>query len=239
VELIFEGPLKFVNSLRNILPADGFSDPPFVEIKPTGIVAGYTLGVPSVGVGIFSIQNIALTAAISVPFVAQPAGVRFAISERHHPFIVTVGFLGGGGFFALGVSAKGVDQIEAAIEFGGNLSLNLGIASGGVYIMAGIYFKMTGNSLELTGYLRCGGYLEILGIISISIEFYLSLSYRQKGGGGEVWGQASVTVKVKVLCFSKSVTLSIERKFAGDAGDPTFDQMIDPADWEEYCLAFA
>ena len=174
-----------------------------------------------------------------MPFVAQPAGVRFAISERHHPFIVTVGFLGGGGFFALGVSAKGVDQIEAAIEFGGNLSLNLGIASGGVYIMAGIYFKMTGNSLELTGYLRCGGYLEILGIISISIEFYLSLSYRQKGGGGEVWGQASVTVKVKVLCFSKSVTLSIERKFAGDAGDPTFDQMIAPADWEEYCLAFA
>ena len=239
VELLFEGPLKFVNSLRNILPADGFSDPPFVEIKPTGIVAGYTLGVPSVGIGIFSIQNIALTAAISVPFVAQPAGVRFAISERHHPFIVTVGFLGGGGFFALGVSAKGVDQIEAAIEFGGNLSLNLGIASGGVYIMAGIYFKMTGNSLELTGYLRCGGYLEILGIISISIEFYLSLSYRQKGGGGEVWGQASVTVKVKVLCFSKSVTLSIERKFAGDAGDPTFDQMIAPADWEEYCWAFA
>lgn len=239
VELIFEGPLKFVNSLRNILPADGFSDPPFVEIKSTGIVAGYTLGVPSVGVGIFSIQNIALAAALSVPFVAQPAGVRFAISERHHPFIVTVGFLGGGGFFALGVSAKGVDQIEAAIEFGGYLSLNLGIASGGVYIMAGIYFKMTGNSLELTGYLRCGGYLEILGIISISVEFYLSLSYRQKGSGGEVWGQASVTVKVKVLCFSKSVTLSIERKFAGDAGDPTFDQMIAPADWEAYCLAFA
>ncbi|MEZ4672617.1 MAG: hypothetical protein R2932_00025 [Caldilineaceae bacterium] len=242
VELIFEGPLKFVNSLRNILPADGFSDPPYVEIKPTGIVAGYTLGVPNLGIGIFSIQNIALSAALSVPFVVQPAGVRFAISERHHPFIVTVGFLGGGGFFALGVSAKakGVDQIEAAIEFGGNLSLNLGIASGGVFIMAGIYFKMTGNSLELTGYLRCGGYLEVLGIISISIEFYLCLSYREKTGqGGEVWGQASVTVKVKVACFSKSVTLSMERKFAGDAGDPTFEQMIAQEDWEMYCLAFA
>ena len=48
-----------------------------------------------------------------------------------------------GGFFALGVSAAGVEEIEASIEFGGNISLNLGVASGGVYVMAGVYFKMS------------------------------------------------------------------------------------------------
>jgi hypothetical protein len=175
-----------------------------------------------------------------VPFTDQPAGVRFAISERHHPFTVTVALFGGGGFFALGAGAKGIEQIEAALEFGGNISLNLGIASGGVYVMAGVYFNMTGKSVALSGYLRCGGHLEVLGLICISVEFYLCLAYRNKdGGGGEAWGQASLMVSVKVVFFSKSVSLTVERKFAGAAGDPTFDELVEPDDWEEYCNAFA
>jgi hypothetical protein len=150
-----------------------------------------------------------------------------------------VGIFGGGGFFALAVSANGLEQVEAAIEFGGNISLNLGVASGGVYVMAGIYFNMTPKSVQLTGYLRCGGYLEVLGIISISIEFYLAFTYIDKDEGrGEAWGQASVTVSVKVAFFSTSVSLSIERRFAGAAGDPTVADMVDLVDWEEYCSAF-
>ena len=91
--------------------------------------------------------------------------------------------------------------------------------------MAGVYFKMsTTKGTELTGYFRCGGYLSVLGLISISLEFYLAFTYRDKGGGrNEIWGQASVTVSVKVLCFSASVKLSIEKRFAGPAGDPTLD----------------
>ena len=36
--------------------------------------------------------------------------------------------------------------------------------------MAGIYFGLTGTSVTLTGYLRCGGSLEVLGLISISVN---------------------------------------------------------------------
>ena len=155
-----------------------------------------------------------------------------------------IGFLltlfGGGGFFAMALSADGLEQIEAAIEFGGNLSLNLGVASGGVYVMAGIYFSLAGDETKLTGYLRCGGYLSVLGLISISIEFYLGFTFRSKvGGGGEVWGQASVKVAVKIAFFSVSVTLTVERRFAGAAGDPTFEQVVAPDDWNDYCAAFA
>ena len=193
LDIDFMGPLAFVSTLKNLIPADGFSDPPYVNVDATGIMAGFTLAIPSFGVGIFSIQNIALSAQISLPFVGKPAGVRFAVSERHKPFIVTVALFGGGGFFAIALNAGGIEQIEAAIEFGGNISLNLGVASGGVYVMAGIYFSMTGSEVKLTGYLRCGGYLEVLGLISISIEFYLGFTYRHKDNGGdEVWGQASV-----------------------------------------------
>ncbi|MCQ6563984.1 hypothetical protein [Paenibacillus mendelii] len=240
MDLIFEGDLQFVNTIRNILPADGFSDPPFLDVTSSGIRAGYTLGVPSLGVGIFSLQNISLGASLTLPFIDQPAGVRFSISERHNPFLVTVGVFGGGGFFTLALNAHGIEQLEAAIEFGGNVSLNLGVASGGIYVMAGIYFGMAGNDVKLTGYLRCGGYLSVLGLIGVSVEFYMGLTYRKKGiDSGEVWGQASVTVGVQVAFLSKSVTLTIERKFAGAAGDPTFDQMVGPSEWEQYCLAFA
>lgn len=138
------------------------------------------------------------------------------------------------------MSANGVESVEAAIEFGGSVSLNLGVASGGVSVMAGIYFGMTGAVTTLTGYLRVGGHLSVLGLVSISVEFYLAFTYRSKGGGrSEVWGQARVTVSVKVAFFSTSVSLSIERRFAGASGDPTFDQVTDPQDWEQYCLAFA
>ncbi|MCW2131658.1 hypothetical protein [Arthrobacter sp. VKM Ac-2550] len=239
VKIAFAGPLEFVNALQSILPSDGFDDPPFLTVDSQGVVAGYTLGVPSIGVGIFSIQNIALTAALSIPFTDRPAGVRFAVCERHKPFLLTVSLFGGGGFFAAGVSANGLEQVEASLEFGGNISLNLGVASGGVSVMAGIYFGLTGTSVTLTGYLRCGGYLDVLGLISISLEFYLAFTFRKKDPGSEVWGQASLTVSVKIAFISKSISLSVERRFAGSGGDPTFAQSVRPSDWVGYLQAFA
>lgn len=241
VELEFVGALAFVDTIRRLLPADGFSDPPAIAVTPEGIQAGFSLGIPTVGVGVFSLQNLSLSAALSLPFVGKPAGLRFALSSREHPFLVTVTLFGGGGFFALGVSAAGVEEIEASIEFGGNISLNLGVASGGVYVMAGVYFKMsTSKGTELTGYFRCGGYLSVLGLISVSLEFYLAFTYRGKGDGrNEIWGQASLTVSVKVLCFSASVKLSVEKRFAGPAGDPTLEQVLSADDWQTYCLAYA
>lgn len=240
VSVTFGGPLEFVNKLRSILPENGFDDPPFLTVDGQGIVAGYTLGIPTVGVGVFSLQNIGLGAAISIPFTDRPAGVRFTISERHKPFLVTVSLFGGGGFFGLAVSSKGLEQVEASIEFGGNIELNLVVASGGVSVMGGIYFALTAGSVTLTGFLRCSGHLEVLGLITVSVEFYLAFSYRKKEpSGSEVWGQASLTVCVKVAFFNKSVSLSVERHFAGSDGDPSFAETVSPEQWVEYLQAFA
>ncbi|PEJ17846.1 hypothetical protein CN675_15900 [Bacillus toyonensis] len=247
LDLVFKGPLEFVETLKNIIPKNAFSDPPFVNVTATGVTAGFTLGVPSFGVGIFSIQNINLSAALSLPFVDQPAGVKFSVSERQKPFNVSVMGFSGGGFFSLGLSAKGIESIEASIEFGGNISINLGVASGGVYIMAGIYFGMVGEEVKLTGYLRCGGNVSVLGLVSVTVEFYMGLTIREKKNKNvEVWGQATLSVGVKIAFFSKSISLTVERKFAGPKGDPTFAQIMGPEyeggypyEWEKYCMAFA
>jgi hypothetical protein len=241
--VVFDGPLVFINELRKVIPSDGFSDPPSLEVTPEGVTAGYTLKLPSVGVGIFSLENISLGAALTIPFTGDPVRARFHFSEREHPFLLSVAIFGGGGFFALGVGADGVELVEASLEFGGHVAIDLGVASGGVYIMAGIYFKgeqkiapTTHVAVTLTGYLRAGGELEVLGIISISMEFYLGLTY--ESDGNKVWGEARVTVEVHVLMFSTGVTVTCRREFA----DPPFSiqQMLPTKQtWIDYAEAFA
>ena len=235
VELEFLGDLAFVNTITDYIPKEGFSDPPAVSVTPEGISAGYSLGLPTIGVGIFSLENIGLSAELTLPFVDKPARFRFALSERHDPFLVTVSLFGGGGFFSLGVQAGGPLEVEASIEFGGNISLDIIVASGGVHVMAGIYFKLAGDQVSLSGYLRAGGALEVLGLITITAEFYLALNYVN----GKVSGDASLTVGIEILFFSTHVTLSVHREFAGPAGDPTFDELVEPDDWATYCAAFA
>jgi hypothetical protein len=234
----FVGPLTFVNQLKDFLGSAGKG--PRVDVGESGIAVDYTLQLPTIAVGVFSLQNIALSAGLTLPFDGSPAFVEFAVCSRERPFLLTMGLFGGGGFFGLALSMQGLRQVEASIEFGAAVELNLGVASGGVHIFAGIYFRMTakptGNEIELTGYLRAGGSLEVLGIITISVEFYLGFTYLDPG---KAYGKASLTVSVEVLFFSASVELTVERKIGG-GNDPSFvDNVPTQALWNTYCDAFA
>lgn len=236
----FGGPLEFVNELREIIPVDGFSDPPNLDITPSGLTASYSLNLPSIGVGVFTLANVSLGAGFSLPFDSRPMQVRFNFCERERPFSLTVSMFGGGGFFALGIGAEGVKEIEAALEFGAAVSINLGVASGGVEVKAGVYFHWLQESVELSGYVRLHGELSIIGLISASLTFNLQISYLKEGHESLVWGEASLIVEVEVLVFSASVEVHCRREFAGSESDPTFlDLMPDPALWDSYCAAYA
>ncbi|MEN4040749.1 MAG: hypothetical protein ROW39_00275 [Anaerolineaceae bacterium] len=246
-EIEFVGVLSFVQALRELIPLDGFSDPPSVNITTEGISAGFSLALPNIAFGVFSLQNLSLGAGFSVPFVDKPLSVRFNFCERHAPFLLTVSLFGGGGFFAITVDPRDVQILEAAFEFGASVSVNFGVASGGVEVMAGIYYAIKEGNASLTGYFRMGGHLSVLGIISVSIELYLELRY--EFSTGKCVGKAVLTIEVEVFLFSISVSITCERKFAGSNGDPTFRQLMEPyqdADsgllvtpWDQYCGAFA
>jgi hypothetical protein len=240
-DVSFEGDLAFLNQLQKLIPSSGFSDPPAIEVTPQGVTVGYSLAIPSIGVGVFSVENIRLGAALELSFVGDPIRFRFAFSEREHPFLVSVSLLGGGGFFGLELGPDGIEMLEASIEFGANVSIDLVVASANVHIMAGVYLKLdfaTQHS-QLTGYLRAGGSASVLGLVTLSVEFYLGFTFYPAGGGADckIAGEASITVEVDVLMFSASVSLSLRREF----GDPTvsFADLIGPGDWNEYCDAFA
>lgn len=145
--------------------------------------------------------------------------------------------LGGGGFFGITVGPDGVEILEASLEFGANVSIDVVVASGNVHIMAGVYLKIdpSENASQLTGYLRAGGSLDVLGLISASIEFYLGFTYIFSPC--MVVGEATVTIEVHVLFFSASVHASLRREFS----DPqiSFADLLGPADWDYYCDSFA
>ena len=240
----FGGPLEFVNTLKDLIPANGFSDPPSLSVTPSGITASYSLSIPSPQVGIFALSNLSIGAGFSLPFDSKPVLVTFNFCSREKPFSLTVSFLGGGGFFALGIGAEGVREIEAAVEFGAAVAINLGVASGSVEVKAGVYFHWItaasgGGVVELTGYIRLHGELSILGLISVSLTFNLQLSYLKEGSRSTVWGEATLTVAIDILFFSFDVSVKCRREFAGSPSDPTFlDLVPDAQSWQQYCLAY-
>lgn len=244
-KLDFLDRLEFVNTLRDLLPADAFGGGAFIDVKPSGITAGVSLAVPDGGIGVFSLQNLRLSAALQIPFDEQPLSLRFSVSERHHPFNLSVAMIGGG-FLSLVVDPHGIQLAEGALEFGGNLSLDLGVASGGVYLMGGVYFAIAAEPggkqrIDITGYVRCGGYLSVLGIISVTVEFYLGLTYHKDSAAhtSEVSGIGTVSVGVHVLFFSKTVSLTLERHFPGAKADPGFGECVTQTDFDEICQAYA
>ncbi len=241
----FKGVLNFVNSLQSIIPSGGFSDDgPYIDLKPTSVTAGFNISVPSVEVGICMLSNVTLGAYVNLPFTGAPLTIGFNFCKRDNPFILTISCFGGGGYFLMVTTLKGIQSIEAAFEFGAALSLNVGVASGGVSAMGGFYYKMEmvegEETTTLSGYLRLNGHLSILGLISLSLEFYLAFNaVLYAGKVQKLEGVATLKVKVEVLFFSKTVKITVRRELKGADADPKFSEMIEKEDWEEYCLAFA
>ncbi len=223
-DIKFLGPLSFVETLRDLIPLDGFSDPPYLDITPQGIDAGFDVALPSITCGVLNIANLSLGAGFTVPFIGQPLSVRFNFCRRDQPFLLTVYIFGGGGFFGVTIDPHGVQILEASFEFGAAFSIDFGVASGGVHVMAGIYFRMEGDAASLTGYFRLGGHVDVLGLITASIELYLELRY--EFSSGKCVGKAQLTIEISLFIFSGSVTITCERKFAGSNGDPTLRQML-------------
>jgi hypothetical protein len=99
-------------------------------------------------------------------------------------------------------------MIEASFEFGAAVEMSFVVASGSLSVMAGIYFRLEiegeSQSVQLTGFFRARGEVDVLGLIQACIELYLELSYRAISGPGgdtaKAVGKASISVEVSV-CF--------------------------------------
>ena len=120
----FDGILAFIEMLSKLIPGAGFSDPPALEVDAEGIRASFSVPIPSIAVGVFSMQNMRLSAGFEVPFIGNPLSVSFAFCTREEPFILTIMMIGGGGFVGITLSPRGMLLLEAALEARAQLAVD-------------------------------------------------------------------------------------------------------------------
>lgn len=238
----FHDVLAFVGVLASLVDAMGFSDPPAIELMPEGVRSSFSAPVPNIAVGVFSLENISFGARFDLFFSNRSPEIALNFASFDNPFRLTVAMLGGGGYIGISLSAtQGLTRLEGALEFGAALSVNLVVAKGSVSAMGGVYFLIEEGAARITGYLRVKGQLDVLGLISVAMEMLMAMTYDD----GVVRGKAEISVKVKLLFFSKTVRITFERSFAGSNADPTFAELMAPAGaaaptaWDVYCMSHA
>jgi len=213
----FGEALKFVQELAKALnPDSGF----FIELADAGLEAGYRFALPNITAGGFSLVQVSINAAVVLPFDGSPVRVKFSLCERSRPFLLSVGILGGGGFFGITLNPKGVESLEGSFEFGAVVALDIGVAAGVVSVTAGIYFSQSSNGdASLYGFVRAAGALRVIGLITVSLQFYLGLGYEKRDGKTLAVGEAILTVEIEVMFFSVSVDLHYRKEFEGSSDE--------------------
>lgn len=237
----FLGALSFVSDLADAIPIDAFSDPPNIDVKPDGMVAGVTIALPDIAMGMFAITNMSIGADVKVPFFGEAVTVGFNFCTRERPFLIAVAILGGGGWCGVRIAPDGLAVLEVGLEAGACIAVNLGVASGSVSATLGIYIRLEDDEGSIAGFFRLRGEVEVLGVASAGLELYMELKYDT--ATGKLTGYAKVYLNVSIAGVEESVAVETSRTFAGSKGDPPFRTVMAAESgtspyWTTYCLAF-
>jgi hypothetical protein len=218
-DIQFLGPLNFVANLATLLQLpSGLT----AQLSGKGVIVGYNTALPDFEAGAFNIVGLSIYTAVQLNFDGSPLQAIFGFANPNQHFTITYFFLGGGGFLDLQFTpGSGTTDmaVTGAFEVGAMAALDFGVASGRVYAFLGVYFGLGPNDLVLSGYFRAGGEFDILGLISASLEFLMSLTYEDRGGQAWLSGDCEIEVDVHLLFVSESVTLHLHHDFSGTSMD--------------------
>jgi len=234
--LILNKALKFITDLMSRLRPSKNSGLSFQLVFdgaiPVGVKALLDLALPPLQTGAFSISNLALAShfEVAAPGGEFYLGAGLGISSKERPFNLSVLFLGGGGWFTVGVlyypfrdGNRLAARLSVGIAAGASFPFDIGVASGGVYflISVGVEYFYGGGSDRLSILLRISleGELVVLGIISVGILMALEATYQT---GGALFCVGTLRIKIKICwCFkievNKSFTLTLAGKSGGSA----------------------
>jgi hypothetical protein len=213
------GPLDFVAGLAADLDL-----PPVLTVQVTGlsVIVGFDLSLPTTDCGAFDIVGLNIYTAVKLDFTGNPLRLIFGFANPNQRFTMAYLLFGGGGFVNLEFTPDPDTTnmaVSAALEFGAIAALDFGVAAGEVHIFGGFYLSLRPSDVLLSGYFRAGGDFDVLGLITASIEFIMSLNYEDRGGHAWLSGDCEVDIDVSVLFFSASVSLHMHHDFSGSSGD--------------------
>jgi hypothetical protein len=236
----FGGDLQLLADLAKKLESLGFSDAlPTIDVDGTGLTASYDLAIPSAAAGAFSLRNIGFFARLDVPFqptTQRPISLSLAFASRENPFSLSVLLFGGGGYIIVEIADGEISSAEVSLEFGAMVAVDFAVASGEVHALGGVRGVLADGSLSLTGYIRFGGSVSVLGLVSVSVELTVGLTYRD----GALLGRATLVLEIDVTLFSKKVELDsgVWRLAGGSSVErrdhPLTNRALDEAAFQNY-----
>lgn len=210
----FRGPLAFLADFQKTM---GFGGLKF-ELDTEFLNVSSNVAIPPISFGAFSCRNLSLNSALSLPYGDRALRYKFDFASFKKPFELSVMGFAGRGYFGAAFETSGQRDLMGALEFGGALAFDAGVASGGVDVMAGGYLKITNSCTELSGYLRASGGLDVLGIVHVFVEFFLGLAYRRSGNDGVLYGYCEITVSIDACFMSYDVSFGMEKIISGSKG---------------------
>ncbi len=209
----FGGPLNFVEAFKSFLQS---IDRNLVfSIDASGARIGYGFPLPDITAGYFNFFNFSITALLTLPFnPAKSLQLNFGLGSELNKFGITVcGIFGGQGYFNIIVEPKrGVVGMILVLEFGAIFNLNIGVAWGTAYLVAGIYIKRYNGNVEMRGYILCVGRFNVIGLFSASLSFYMGL----EGNSHVMVGKCEVIASHRFTrWFEISVSCGYEKTIKG------------------------
>lgn len=207
-KVTFEQPLTLLQELQVQVAALLGSDLlPKVTVSSTEVVMQYLLPLPKVAAGMFVLRDVSAMTRVTVPFGGDPVAVAVGFSAREKPFGLSVYGIGGGGYAAVDVAGDRPSKVELSMEFGGMLDFDFVIVKAEVHALGGVRLVLDpagGHTLE--AYIRVGGTVELLGLISVSVELRVELGFAAEPTP-RLFGRASLVIELDLTLYSDSVTL--------------------------------
>lgn len=230
----FFGFLTLLDDLQDAVDFGGGA--PAIEASDAGVKATFDIPVPDVTAGGFQLTGLTFRGVIDVPFDERPVTIGLAFASHEDPFNVSILALGGGGYVDIVIDRTGLRRLEISLEFGASLEIDFFVATGEVHAMGGIRV-VEEDGPSLSGFLRLGGMVEVLGLVSVSVELVVTLTYESETNA--LVGRATLVLEIDLLLFSDSVELDTGPwVLAGDPPappsgdqpvlDPSFDPAVDP-----------
>lgn len=248
--ITFGGKLKLLQELQKRVMALLGGHGPTISVSTSHIAVEYRLRVPDAPAGMFVMRNIAVRAEVRVPFADKPVTVAVGFASREQPFALTVSGFGGGGYAAVEIAGDEPSKLELSLEFGAMLAVDFVIAKAEVHALGGVRFvRAAGDTTELEAFIRIGGSVQLLGLVTISIELRVCLAFADPPP--RLTGRASLVVELDLTLYSESVTVDSGtfELIGGSARDPLPPRIQAAADavedaarqeaWESYWKAFA
>jgi hypothetical protein len=210
---------------------------PLIIVSDGGIDLGWTFGLPDIKAGGFRMTGLSFSFAVHLPFDSQPLKLRFYFARPEKHFTISAGIYGGGGYLMLeggptlsqpgqGPQCTAIDAFQLCLEFGATTALQLAVASGEAHIMAGTYIAVSNGQCLMSGFVRAGGTLTVIHILTISLEIYIGISYNLSTN--TIIGTGSVTVSVSVGFFSWDVTVGMTWTWNNSGGGGAASLLLPP-----------